>query len=431
MVLQQGASEIDQVVLKFADTGKELKNWISYSYNQSFLKPTCEWSFTINDIDNTLTDILVYGVGINIYVNDKIQCTGLIEKITTSISPSGGTLIKIQGRDIMAKVVEGIVNPKLQFPTNTTLELIVKTALKPLEITQIDNSDNLNKNIMTGKNFPPDEEQGFNKKALKELKTHYGEGVFQFIDKLLKRHGFMMWARADGKGVVISSPNYTDAPLYSIKHNAKESNILHGEKVVDITGQPTMLYCKGFSNGDDAAVLTSDIIMINELVGLDPLLSTPTEGVPIQQVQDIIDSYKPQGVKILNIRYALIPKRPSIFQKPFVLGPCFIKDDEAQDSTQLENFIRRTMAKFQVKMTTLDYSVVGHTQNGIPWTVNTMVNIDDDVLDIHEPYWILDRTFTKSYSGGTFTDLKLIKPYTLDISQSGGKGTAPKLKKGK
>lgn len=419
-------SDSDNVTFRFADNGLEIANWLSYTYNQDFMKPTCEWSFTIDDSEGNLTDTLVYGVGINLYINNNIQCAGIIEKVTETIDPRSGTVLKVQGRDIMAKVVEGCVSPKLQFPTNSKLESIIKTVLKPLGITQIDNSDHLNLNVLTGKSFAPDEDQEFSKKQLKELKTHYGEGAFQFIDKLLKRHGFMMWARADGKGVVISQPNYTNKPIYVLKrsqNNTNTNNVLYAERVVDGTGQPAMLYCKGFNNGDDTNVVSYDIIMVNELIGLD------YNGDLLPEVAAYIADYQDQGAKVLNLRNVLIPLRQSFYQKPILVGSCFIKDDEAQSQEQLENFVKRTMAHYQVKMNTLRYRVVGHTQNQIPWAVNTLVHVYDEVLGIDEPYWIINRTFSKSYSEGTYTDLKLIKPYTLDISTSGGKGTTKKISK--
>lgn len=424
-IIANGASEIDTITLRFADNLIEIDNWIDYHYNQDFLKPTCEWSFTINDEDGNLVDTLVYGVGINIYLNGKIQCAGLIEKVTILEDDHGGTLLRVQGRDIMAKVVEGCVNPKLQFGTATTLQAIVTKVLTPLGITQIDNSDHLNLNVLTGKSYAPDEDAGFNKRQMKELKSHYGEGSWQFLDKLLKRQGFMMWARADGTGVVISQPNYNNNSGLVIKHsqNTKNTtnNVLFGEKVVDGTGQPALLYCKGFTNGDDAQVVSSDIIMVNELVGLD------INGIPLPAVSAIIADYQAQGVKILDLRNNLIPLRQSFYQKPIVTAPCFIKDDEAQDSGQLQNFVKRTMAHFQVKMVNLHYRLLGHTQNSTPWAINTLVQVDDDVLDIHEPYWVMERTFSKTYSDGTITDLKLIKPYTFDISTFGGKGTTTKV----
>jgi prophage tail gpP-like protein len=420
-----GQSEIDTVNIRYSDNGVEILDWESFDYNQNFLKPTCEWSFNIADPNGNFVDTLVGGVGIDIFINDKIQCAGIIEKITTSINPGGGTILHVQGRDIMAKVVENAINPKLQFPNNTTLESIIKAVLAPLGITQIDDSDHTNLNVLTGKRYPPDEDQGFNKKALKELKANYGEGCYQFLDKLMKRQGFMMWARADGKGVVVSQPNWKNNSELIVKHtqNIKNStnNVLYGDKIVDITGQPTMIYCKGFTTGAAAPVVSSDVIMINELIGLD------YEGNPLPEVIDIIAQYQDQGVKILNLRDVLIPLRQSLYQKPINTGAIFIKDKEAQDQGQLENFLKRTMAHIQVKMFNLHYRVVGHTQNGIPWAVNTLVNVIDDVLDIHEPYWVIEKTFHKSIDAGTYTDLKLIKPYTLDISTNGGKGTTSKV----
>jgi prophage tail gpP-like protein len=415
MATKDGVSESsDTVVFKFADNGLEIKNWSTYHFNQDFLKPTAEWSFNIDDADSNLIDTLVPGVGINLYINDLIQCSGIIERVSTIEDPNSGTMMQVQGRDIMAKVVEGIVNPKLQFPTNTTLETIVKSVLKPLGITKIENSDNLNLNALTGKIFPPDEDQGFTKKALKELKANYGEGAYQFIDKLLKHQGFMMWAKADGSGVIISKPNYDSKPLYNLFHykgnNSSKNNIIYGNKVVDITNQPSLIYCKGQTNGIDADVISSDIIMINEFVGLD------YNGNILPQVQEVLDQYKKIGVKILDLRDNLKQLRQSLYQKPIIVSPCFIKNDEATDSNQLQNFIKRTMSHFQVKMFNYHYRVLGHTQNKIPWAINTIVNVKDETLGIDGPLWILDRTFQKTYSEGTFTDLKLIPLNVLDIS---------------
>ncbi len=465
-MVQNGQSvDSDTISFKFADNGVEIENWIDYYYNQDFLKPTVEWSFTIDAEDSAIRDTLVFGVGVNIYLNNYIQCSGIIERVTTEISPTGGSLLRIQGRDIMAIVVESHVDPQLAFPTNTTLQNVVKTVLASLGITKIDNSDSINLNVLTGKKYAPDEDAGFTKRQLKELKTQYGEGAWQFLDKLLKRQGFMMWSRADGTGVVISQPNWTNNSGMNITHSVsspKVNNVLHGTKMIDATEQPLVLVCKGMSNGLDSTIVATDIIMLNELVALD------YQGIPLPQVSAIIAKYQEQGAFVMPYRDVLIPQQQSIYQKPIVRGPFFIKDKEAQDSAQLQNFVKRTMAHYQYKFTSLHYTVKGHTQSntvaagqaasaavaasaltgglggsavGIgsaiatapgftPWAVNTLVNIDDEVLDIHEPYWLLSRTFRKSDSEGTVTDLHLIKPYTLDISTFGNKGTQTKVGSG-
>lgn len=452
------STDSDTISFKFADNGIEIENWIEYHYNQDFTKPTAEWSFTIDAEDSATRDTLVEGVGINIYLNNYIQCAGIIEKTTITEDGSEGTILTVQGRDIMAIVVESHVDPQLSFSTNITLQSVIKTVLSYLGITNIDTSDNINLNALTGKSYAPDEDAGFTKKALKELKTQYGEGAWQFLDKLLKRQGFTMWARADGTGVVVSQPNWTNNSGMNITHSVsktKQNNVIYGEKIRDATGQPIVLVCKGVSNGQDAEVVANDIIMLNELVALD------FQGVPLPQVFDIIEKYRAQGAYIMPYRDVLIPVQQSIYQKPIVRGPFFIKDKEATDSDQLKNFVKRTMAHYQYKFSSLHYTVQGHTQSntvaagqaasaavassaltggaggsaiGIgsaiatapgftPWAVNTLVNVDDEVLDIHEPYWVLSRTFRKSSSGGTITDLHLIKPYTLDISTFGNKGS--------
>jgi len=50
-----------------------------------------------------------------------------------------------------------------------------------------------------------------------------------------------------------------------------------------------------------------------------------------------------------------------------------------------------------------------------PWAVDTMVDVQDDVGGVYEPLYVLSRTFHKSRSGGTKTDLELIRRYSLDL----------------
>jgi prophage tail gpP-like protein len=61
-------------------------------------------------------------------------------------------------------------------------------------------------------------------------------------------------------------------------------------------------------------------------------------------------------------------------------------------------------------------TVYGHTQDGHPFAVDTLIDVDDDVLGLHEPMWVMERTYTKSRSAGTTTTLTLIRRYTLDLS---------------
>ena len=417
MSLANGQSELDNVVIKLPEFNKVITNWQTYSFNQNFLKPTSEWQFTIGDENaQSMIDLLVPGTKVQLVINDLIQCTGFIDKKTIKADPNprGGTNLVIQGRDIMAKVVESNINPQLRFSVQLSLFKIIEKALAPLGIDTIYTSDDLNFNTITGnkRSIDPDSDE-LNQKYLKQLKPNFGQSTFAFIDQILKRFGFMMWAAADGSGVIIGKPNFKLDPLHHITllkdKNNVSNNVKYSNSVIDLTGQPAIIIAKGVAGGEDADYNATNCIIINELIGLDD------DGIPIPEIQDILAQYQQFGSKILPLRQELIDVRKSIKGRT-ITGPMYVKDDEAQTSEQLQKFLIREMALRQQKIYNLDYMVVGHTQNEIPWAVNSIVSVKDEIQGIEEKMWVIEKTFSKSYSEGTTTQIKLIKPYTLVIS---------------
>ncbi len=94
----------------------------------------------------------------------------------------------------------------------------------------------------------------------------------------------------------------------------------------------------------------------------------------------------------------------------------YLHDDESATTEQLQCFIRRELALRQRRSLTYSVEMPGHTQNGKPWAVDTMVTVDDDYNRIHEDLYVLSRTFSKSRQGGTKTHLELIRPGTLEFA---------------
>ena len=95
----------------------------------------------------------------------------------------------------------------------------------------------------------------------------------------------------------------------------------------------------------------------------------------------------------------------------------YMIDDEAKTLEALENFVRREMALLQHKSLQVNYTVEGHGQNTpagfVPWTVDTIVEVNDEVAGLHKKLYVLGRTFVKSRDGGTTTQLELIRRNSL------------------
>lgn len=461
--LANGQSEIDTVVLRLPDIGVEVKNWSRYTYSEAFLTPTAGWSFTVSDEDPSITGSLVEGARVELVIGANVQCSGYIEKKRIDTDTGDGTVITVQGRDILGPVVDATMDPAFKFAAGVTVGDFLAAVLAPFGIKTIYNADQFNIYLVSGfaKGSGPgqpytvkqaqqhtvvgsDGTLTLNKeavdatvyvsplrpdlKALKvtDTKPRAGESVWQYVGRLLHRLGLTMWAAGDGSGVVIDRPDFATPPELSITHklvDTSKNNVKRGSLTTDFSTQPSAIIATGRGGGAGNATTGMRILMLNELVGLDdaggPLPKfTDDKGNqhrPLQAIADIADRYP--SAKVLPIRSALTPfTRP--VGDPRIARPWFLKDDEAANLAQLEAFVRRKMAEVQNKALQVEYDLVGHTSQGHPWTINTLVAVDDDKLGVHENLWIMERLFSKTKNGGTLASLKLIRPFTLQIGDA-------------
>jgi len=178
---------------------------------------------------------------------------------------------------------------------------------------------------------------------------------------------------------------------------------------LDLSAQPSIIIATGAGGGQDTSKIKLRVGMVNELTGFD------SSGNFVPGVQDLLTKY-PQMDLIPTRMDVLAQALPRPTGDVKMNRPFFLKDKESKNLAQLEMFVRREMGRRQQKAQTLNYVVKGHTSDGIhPWTVNTNVQVLDDVFNIHSPMWVYERTFSKSFSSGTVTQMKLILPNTLLI----------------
>lgn len=453
MPFPNGSSELDTVVLRLPQNGFEVKNWDRYSITAKYLVPCAQFDFSLSGEDLvTAEQLLVPGAPVEISINDRIVMTGAIDKKEISSSRRSGTAIRIIGRDILGPVVSSNVDPKFVFSDSLSVLDVCAAVLNPFGITTVYNDDALNINVMTGATQKPSvtaqtansklakislnpdgsiattfstitvKESGGNTSLasakLQQLKPHFGEGAYEYMARVISRFGMHPSAAADGSGVVVDEPNFLSSPLQTIKHSQKDkdSNVLESHVSFDLDSQSACIFAQGVQSplfSDPKQVL--QVIMVNEIVGTD------TNGNILPIVQDIISRYK--SAKVLPLRSELVPARKSMNDQ-IIARPMFLKDDEARTIDQLELFVRRRMAEHQHKALEAKYTMEGHTQKGIPWTPNTMVKVQDAVSGIDSNLWVMERTFEKSRLGGTVTHLNLVRPFTIELGKARHAGLA-------
>lgn len=451
MVLSSGQSELDSVVLRLVDKNVEITTWDRFNFRQDFLTPTVGWEFT-SSADTPLIgqELFQEGSLVEISINDRLQCTGYLEKISIRQNREGGLVYTLSGRDILGPVVSSNIDPQVKIAPTMSVEDFLSAILVRFGINTIYNSDALNLNIVTGigKNVSQTKQQRQAKQAvstavtannessdikfqttpivsvvngarvdlktlkLDQLKPHIGEGAYQLIDRLMSRLGYRVWAAADGSGIIVDKPDFESPPKHKLirkQNQFQNNNIIDGDCVYNIEAQPSCIVVTGNTTTADDEVVTLKVIAINELVGFQ------VPDLPIESVQNILSRYK--QAKILPFRSQLYPKQRRISQNYSPVA-MFLKDDESRNLAQLQCFARKQLSIKQKEYLTLSYTVEGFAYQDtqrLPWAVNTLVDVDDDVFGIHEPMWVLGKSFIKGRDGGTYTELSLIKPYTLEL----------------
>lgn len=416
------ASEDDVVEILFPRFGFSIDKWMSYSANSNFLTPTDGFDLTVSNdaIDSTLRSAIKRGEEVHVKVNSVVQTQGYIDRVTTSSSRGGGTTIRMEGCDKLAQAVRAGVDPHVRFPNNVTLLDVILKVFGPFGY-------DVDENVLTTNDANRELKQGQVRgakvsrkgKPLKSYTVHQckpysGESVYAFASRLSQRRGLWIWLSAIGDRLIVSRPNFTQKPAYYLFDHPngvdRLTNIEHGTVREDASHQPSCIVATGFSYGGEADRSHLKAIAINELVAMN------AEGVALDSVTKIVLD-NPDAILIPPRNFA----RSAIQPHPNA-QPLYLHDQESQTPEQLENFARRELALRQKESLHVTYTVPGHTQEGVVWCVDSVVDVDDDLRGIHERMWIMGRTFEKSRDGGTFTRLELIRLFTLSLGPADEEG---------
>lgn len=414
----------DELVLALPDRGILIDRWISYSFNNDFLTPTDAWHFETagKNLSPAIIDSLYCGARVQLRINGHTQASGFIDVVDTHYERGVGTVYTISGRDVFGPVVDSGADPRLYtFLPTMTLDQVIQQVFGQFGFTdpsQFVISNDANRTIQTGiKTVGAKGKPLKATKLAKQLQPQPGEGMFQYVARFLHRFGVWCWPSADGSQVIVSVPNYDSGNSFNLVRSATglTSNIIGGGVREDATDQPSAILATGTSYGDSNAKTVLKVILVNELTGLVvDQTSDSTEMVPIGNVLGLISRY-PEA-KYIDPRSVFQGYLKTLGREDPIARPMFLHDEESKNIDELKAFAYRELSLRQQRMWTAQYTVAGHTQNGAPWAVDTMVQVDDDEgRGLHGPMYVRGRTFEKSRQGGTTTKLSLVLPHTIDL----------------
>jgi prophage tail gpP-like protein len=385
------APDTDRLTLVLEEGGS-FDLWTNATISDDFLTPCQTMSVSIG-VDESRFDLMSkfqIGTQFRLEVNGNPIMAGFLDSAEMADDWSGGVSLNITGRDVLSPVVDSNIDPSMQIRKEMSLfELAQKVFVEEfdLPITVFDDANNgadKARNISTGKKISAKPKKGKKtaRDPLKDLRPHANEGGFQYFLRFAHRAGFHAWAMPDGSGVVIGTPTYEQPPSYTLRRLRATSpgrgggnNIEKGSAKLDYTHVPSHVFVRG-------------------------------KGA------------KP-GDKFTPLGYAVFDAAP--YFKPF-----YVTDDESSTKEHADAVARFTLGK--ALRTSLAYNVtvrgMSDPATGAVYTVDTVVDVQDERIGINGLMWIEQRTFRKSRAG-TFTDLKLIPADSLLMGYYVGDGPPP------
>ena len=390
----------DELVLVLGDT--EVTTIESYDIEYAFLTQPAAFSVKMGS-DGTARE-LAGAYPPRTPFKLRITCPGQAPRTIASGALDGTELsgpptsVTFQGRDNLQFLHDAFVRNEKTF-VNATFQQLVQGALKEVGLGDavIVFTNQANRKAITGgnvkqiqapKNIAEETVESIGGgKIFRTPQAKLGERWYEFLKRHLDRVGLFLWcgAELDEKGnpfFVLSEPNTKQRPLYRVVHKRGATIADNAASVLKYTLRDTtqprfseaIIYARGggksFGRG------------------------------------------KAKGSFVEDEMVALGYKRPIV-----------MKDVECQNAKQAEFLARRRLAEANRAGHTLTYTVSGHSVPALGggravWAPDTIVDVQDDELGIHGPYWVERVHFSRS--DATTTTITLMKPEDVIFGDLGG-----------
>lgn len=425
------APDMEQVQLRIMDEHVTLSRWVSYDFASEYLTPASGFHFMVADgeLPEREREALKLGARVRLTINGVPLCDGHIDTIEVNASRSSGTVWSITGRERLGLAVDAIADPTLQIKESQTLEQVFRMLYGPLgwvapEHFSMNNAasrgvtDGMRGMPMTkgGKRTPPKPLKDF---LMHQCKPHNHEGLHDFAKRMTERHGLWIRCSEDGERIIVDTPNFDQEPSYRIRRSANgDTNVLDGRVRFDFSNQPSCIIADGQSGGGEFGRGRMKMFCVN------PYFGTKENGDVLDDIKVVLDKHS--TAKQVVITSEAFTRRTVNVPSRIV----FLHDEESKTPLQLSNFLRREMSLAMRKSLTAHYTVEGHGQmvdgQFVPWMVDTVADIKDEVAGIDERMWVQSVSYSKSRQGGTVTHVELIRLHSLQITEQTPTTTTPK-----
>lgn len=206
---------------------------------------------------------------------------------------------------------------------------------------------------------------------VRDVRPQSGETVWEYLDRHAQRNGLLMQMDPQGR-LVFCGLQYDQPPSYRLVRRIEgvriDNNILAGGRRLDSSDIYKTVLVYGRAKGDDKT-------------------RSPFKGRAVD------NSLLHESILQLHDN--------SIKSK-----------DDAQTRAEYE------LAHAKQGADALDYTVAGHSANGLMFATDTIAHVEDQVCGVNGPYYVTARTFTRNAQTGPMTQLKLVPPGSIVLREA-------------
>lgn len=374
----------DRVILRAA--GKEIVLTESYEVACSLFEQPSAFNIRLGHAGTAIELIRLFppGTPFELLIGGVLQYSGTFDG--PGVSGDDYTAVDFEGRDYLKVLHDTFIDGERRYNHQTYREL-VETQLKEAGVKDAkviisnveERSGRAGKKVKSaGEPRNVSElvvEKGKGNKIYSTVTSELGEKRLDFIRRHLERAGLFLWAARNPNEFILGAPNGNQSPLYRISRGLTHSNA----KLLSWRNKPQPpRYGRYVIYGRSGGKKYGYARVKGEYV--DPEMKA--WGIDTQEI---------------------------------------VRDADVADVAQATYHARYRCATARREQWTLSYEVDGHTATALDggkrpiWTIDTIVDVQDDVLGINGPHWISEVRYRGSPEGTT-TQISLMRPDDLVFS---------------
>lgn len=404
------------LTVRFDILERDYENVKRYSLDAGFLTSTDGFDVDLFEEDRSLLRNLELQP-VELLINGHSQLIGRIDQTDRG---GDGTVVSCRGRDYIADLVECHVDPSLRLAKDMALTAAIKLAAGPVGIAKVLNaSEQVMRNVRTGRAITVSD-HGPDLKPVKveDYKPKPSEGIYEFLNRIVARHGITMQPGKAREEIVLAQPNYAQESAYKIERRigapSGANNVLSATASRDLSSFATFVLVTGKESPPGLTTKTiHSIIPIQGGFGFLPIRleeSTVSFPTPPNTPENALPIGLPDTGALLHkgrIRPEQGPKTtPGLYRLHY------LRDEDSRKQDQLDRAALRVMAEHLKETLRYEVTLRGHDdpETGRVFAVDTLIDVNDEVCDLSETLWIERRTFEYDETGGARTKLVCWRP---------------------